>query len=781
MTIIQKSVLFAGQSYYHAWYLSRELRKFGWKADVLNWVEDETLDKFYHGEDIKFSYKTPESMEAQIKFYEYALQTYDIFHFSNTRCMTFGPVIKGWVERKYPGYTEITLLKKLGKKIVYSNNGCHDGVKLSTFCALGTKAMPTCDICYWNKHAENCSDELSVAWGEFRNSMADYQVNNGGNRYDYNLDPRVHDVPEFYCLDPEFWYPDVTIPQRYRLDYPIGTVKIYHAVGNYDLRTDDSGTNLKCTHIYLPLLKFFKAIGYPVELIFAKDIPSCDVRFLQAQADIVVDMLTFGSFGANIREALMLGKPTVCYLRPEWLESMRQDIPEYVDELPVISATPQTIHDILKDLIEHPEKRAEIGRRSREFAIKWHSAAAGARRFDRIYSELLGRPAEGTRPVDNASSHPLSALRPTVTQKDRIRTLYLEINDLTHDRWQPLCYVVDWREAFLAEPILDVELCNINDDFHYGTCLNKISDYDLIIVSHAATGDDMTKLLDTQAGFSGRRGKLAVFIGNEYDLMSDKISFIKETGAEYICTQLPLDAAQWLYQECFSGTILPLPHALNPERFRPMSNVRRDIDIGFIGDLYFPWVGDIERTNLINFFSANGELLGLDYYITAQRINGDDWGRFLNACKGIIGAESGTYYLNGRGEVLRRAKDYMAIYPETPFPRLFELFFRDIVRPVSGKAISSRHFEPIGTKTCQLLLEGNYNGILKADEHFIPIRRDLSNVLDSVEKLKDEAYRLAMVERTYDYVMSSHTYQHRVRQLIQWTDKNSAHWKGKIP
>ena len=34
------SVLFAGQSYYHAWYLSRELRKLGWRADVLNWDVD---------------------------------------------------------------------------------------------------------------------------------------------------------------------------------------------------------------------------------------------------------------------------------------------------------------------------------------------------------------------------------------------------------------------------------------------------------------------------------------------------------------------------------------------------------------------------------------------------------------------------------------------------------------------------------------------------------------------------------------------------------------------
>ena len=70
-------------------------------------------------------------------------------------------------------------------------------------------------------------------------------------------------------------------------------------------------------------------------------------------------------------------------------EQMRAQIPEYVEELPVVSATPETVRDVLIDLIDHPEKRRQIGRRSREFALRWHSAEAGARRFDEIYSRLL--------------------------------------------------------------------------------------------------------------------------------------------------------------------------------------------------------------------------------------------------------------------------------------------------------------------------------------------------------------------------------------------------------
>ena len=41
-----------------------------------------------------------------------------------------------------------------------------------------------------------------------------------------------------------------------------------------------------------------------------------------------------------------------------------------------------------------------------------------------------------------------------------------------------------------------------------------------------------------------------MFIGNEYDLLDEKIGFIQAVGAECVCSQLPTPAAQYLYREC---------------------------------------------------------------------------------------------------------------------------------------------------------------------------------------------------------------------------------------
>ena len=436
-----RRVLFVGSAYYNTWYLSRALRTVGWQAETVAYT-GEGVDQFLHGTDIKlehsnsWDYRYPlirtfllvnvlklyagirsndrtekkvSGIEASIlKFLMKsmlklagrkqstvlrpmvdALDDYDIFHFTARNNLRYFYFFNPRLFGSRPIEWDMKLLKLLGKKIVYTNIGTNDGISQTSMRSLD--ADPVCESCRWRDVPEVCSDELNLDWGKLRNKLADYQVMSYGNRMDFNDDPAVHEVPEFFCLDPDFWHPELLVPTNYRLSLPEDVIKVYHAVGNFELRSMGDGyRNIKSTHIYRPLIERLKDEGHRVEMIFFHDVPNRQLRYYQVQADIVVDMLTMGWFGANVREAMMLGKPAVCFLRPEWLENMRQEIPGYVDELPVISATPSTVYDVLKDLIQNPEKRKEIGQRSRDFAVKWHSDAAGARRMDEIYSELLG-------------------------------------------------------------------------------------------------------------------------------------------------------------------------------------------------------------------------------------------------------------------------------------------------------------------------------------------------------------------------------------------------------
>lgn len=381
-------VLFAGQAYYNTWYLSRALRPLGWTADVYNWDINPASQIYYHGEDFRLGGDISLSLGGELAFYLSSLYAYDVFHFSNSRGVAFGPNLQVAVATRIGQHGEIHLLKALGKKLTYANNGCLDGVSQTAFAKWGPDSV--CSICRWQNEPSVCSDARNLEWGAFRNAVADYQCLLGGNRADYNNDPRVHEVPEFYCLDPELWRPDIKIPDSYRLPAAAdGGVRVYHAVGHKESRTSEEGINIKSSHVWLPLIDRLRADGLALDLIAPTDVPNKEVRFLQAQADIFLEMLSYGWFGANAREAMMLGKPVICFIRPEWLESLRKEIPEYADELPIVSATPQTAEAVLRDLIAHPEKRREIGRRGREFALKWHSAEAGGRHFDRVFRGLL--------------------------------------------------------------------------------------------------------------------------------------------------------------------------------------------------------------------------------------------------------------------------------------------------------------------------------------------------------------------------------------------------------
>jgi hypothetical protein len=382
---------------------------------------------------------------------------------------------------------------------------------------------------------------------------------------------------------------------------------------------------------------------------------------------------------------------------------------------------------------------------------------------DRIRTLLLE--ANGTHwtavVVDTVGQGLLTARENTPSWIARSRTL----RKLFGDRYAEASYITDWRDAFCESDALSIERCNITNLLEFRARRHDIRTFDLTIVLHSALGDRTALLNRVAHWFHDRRGKLAVFVGNEYDLMEEKISFINQSGADYVCSQLPIETARKLYEGC-RAAILPMPHALNPSVYRVLPDQPRSIDIGFVGDLYDRLIGDQERTRIVDFVAREGPKYGLRCDVRRQRMPRSDWARFLNSCHGIVGAESGTYFLQKSGEALGCAKALVKSQPGISFDAVYRKCFAAAGPTLNGKAISSRHFEPIGTKTCQLLVEGAYNGILEADRHYIAVKPDLSNIDRAVRRFNDPACRADVTAAAYGHVMDGHTYRHRVRQFV---------------
>lgn len=328
-------------------------------------------------------------------------------------------------------------------------------------------------------------------------------------------------------------------------------------------------------------------------------------------------------------------------------------------------------------------------------------------------------------------------------------------------------YVQDWKDAFYLNADLDIEVCSISNLMEYPRFLKRLNEYDLIVVLHNATYTHIHKLIQTAGSFGERQGKLAVFFANEYEEIGEKIDFVNLSGADYLCSQLPLEIAQWFYEECNQAKLVATPHALNEKLYRADTSIPRDLDVGFMGMLYHTLIGDRERSDLIEWFQTYGEEKGLrcEFHMKSQQRQ--NWVAFLNRCKAIVGAESGTYYLDRHGASVMKAKAIIDQEPDVSFEDVYERVYKNLTEVKSGKAISSRHFEAIGMKACQILVEGEYNGILKENQHYISVKKDLSNVDDAIERFKDETYRNQIVDRAYEYVLANHTYEKRVADFVK--------------
>jgi hypothetical protein len=300
-----------------------------------------------------------------------------------------------------PDPADIVEWKKIGKRLAYTISGCNSATAQSSVRAWSRQpsGQSMCDNCPWQERPDVCSDERNLAWGVQVNRYCDLVFSELQASLDY-LSSRHGNVvrgPVTMVLDEDFWRPDLAIPEAFRVAREPGEVLVYHAFGNYDLR-GSQGRNIKGTPEIVAAVERLRSEGLPVRLMFLTGVPNRLVRYYQAQADIVVDQLWAGSWGANGRESMMLGKPVVGFLNT--FEHDPADVLEAIATSPIVNATVDTIYDVLKQLVQDPARRAELGRRSREYALKWHSASAGAVRYERAYDAMLARPIRTELPAE---------------------------------------------------------------------------------------------------------------------------------------------------------------------------------------------------------------------------------------------------------------------------------------------------------------------------------------------------------------------------------------------
>jgi hypothetical protein len=387
----RRSAVLLHNCYYHYNNLAEGLKRRGWDAMTVSLAApDDPSQQFYHGEDLNLWDADPDVMREKSRaFFATVPERFGVLHFYGKGMPSFfrdntdqaaGETALPW---------DFMELRRHRTIIGYMASGCLDGGRQSS---IRTLSGGVCGRCVWENRPDVCNDVDNTFWAKRLEAVTDWiglendwaTLERSGSNYVRH--------PVITALDPDRWRPDLEPPEDMRIARAPGEVLVYHAVGNYALRRA-GGRDIKGTGAVMAAIERLQQEGTPVRLIFATDIPSTVVRYLQVQADIVIDQLNYGRLGANAREAMMLGRPVISSL------DARQDpsLPRlaYIDEAPVVAATEATIYAVLKKLIAEPEQWAGLGAASRAFAMKWHSSDACAARFERVIDRIAaGLPPE---------------------------------------------------------------------------------------------------------------------------------------------------------------------------------------------------------------------------------------------------------------------------------------------------------------------------------------------------------------------------------------------------
>jgi hypothetical protein len=167
----------------------------------------------------------------------------------------------------------------------------------------------------------------------------------------------------------------------------------------------------------------------------------------------------------------------------------------------------------------------------------------------------------------------------------------------------------------------------------------------------------------------------------------------------------------------------------------------------------------------------------------ADVLVGDDWYRFLLRCRTTLGVEGGASLLDRDGSICARTRAYVREHPNASFETIRDTCFPGQDGTLSLFAIGPRHLEACATRTCQLLVEGAYQGVLRAGEDYIPIRRDFSNLREVLRSIDDDALVRRVSQSAWQRVVRSglYTYAGFVRAVERSIVDPVARWRFVQP
>lgn len=325
--------------------------------------------------------------------------------------------------------------------------------------------------------------------------------------------------------------------------------------------------------------------------------------------------------------------------------------------------------------------------------------------------------------------------------------------------------------------------------------LNKLN-FDLVIIHYSLLAikfSEPQKLISFGEKLKNLSGYKVAFPQDEYINSSFLNLFLKTTNVKQLYTLFidknDINKVYPVNETGITKIFNVLPGYVNNDNLKSEEQLKpfnkRIIDLGYRARKNPFWLGEfsLRKWEIANFFNGLKNH-GFNFDISTKiedTIVGESWYEFIENCKYFIAVEGGASLLDKKGETREKVEEYLRINPNSSFKKVSSTFFFN-ENKIKYFQLTPRIFEAISRKTCLILMEGDYNGLLIPNEHYILLKKDYSNVNEVLNKMKDEILAKKIVENAYrDFILSNkYSYESfvnfvfsQVKNEISYNSKNS--------
>lgn len=265
-------------------------------------------------------------------------------------------------------------------------------------------------------------------------------------------------------------------------------------------------------------------------------------------------------------------------------------------------------------------------------------------------------------------------------------------------------------------------------------------------------------------------GVKVAFVQDEYERPRFTCKAIRELEIGGVFTTTPPECRHRFYpldlvgpvefHRCLTGYV---PWTLVGRPRRPISE--RRIPIGYRGRVLPYWLGLLAREKYeighrVAEICRQRSLAHDIAWTEEARIYGTGWYNFLSDCRSTLGTESGANIIDWDGSLQTALTAALVENPAMTFEQAHSQFLAVHEGVVSMNQVAPKVFEAIALGTPLILYEGHHSGVVQPGEHYLPLKKDLSNIDDVLAAVADDEVLKRLADRAYADVIASGRYSY---------------------